>query len=84
MLPSEGTEAHSVLLLKTLFAPYLRGTKRVERYSPLSPLETGGVPKGRGYDETEEGKRENCHDTTLPSPPLQNILLYARIQNILS
>ena len=27
VLPSEGTEAHSVLLLKTLFAPYLRGTK---------------------------------------------------------
>ena len=48
VLPSEGTEAHSVLLLKTLFAPYLRGTKRVERYYPLSPPETGGVPKGKG------------------------------------
>ena len=34
-------------------SPYLRGTKRVERYSPLSPPETGGVPKGRGDDETE-------------------------------
>lgn len=27
LLPSEGTEVHSVLLLKALFAPYLRGTK---------------------------------------------------------
>ncbi len=32
-------------------SPYLRGTKRVKRYYPLSPPETGGVPKGRGYDE---------------------------------
>jgi hypothetical protein len=60
-----------VLLLKTLFAPYLRGTKRVKRYPPLSPPETGGVPKGRGYDENGKlksaSKREPSNLFELPS-----------------
>ena len=65
VLPSEGTEAHSVLLLKTLFAPCLRGTKR----------EKGGTGNCSEYSEYSEYS-ENSENSEYSEPHLQSVFSF--------
>ena len=52
MLPSRGTDGHSVHLLKTSLAPYGRGSYNRKHRASLLPIE-GEMPKGQRGSYTQ-------------------------------